>query len=78
LILHCCTLAKQGQAKGRNIKKRSKRVHTELEGVRKMEKTAVTPTQVEMLKDTNDDDDVHSRGVAKELTLSILLPYFHF
>jgi hypothetical protein len=49
-------------------------VHTELEGDRKMEKTAVTPTQVEMLKDTN-NDDVHSRGVAKELTL---LPHFHF
>jgi hypothetical protein len=63
---------------GRNINKRSKRVHTELEGDRKMEKSAVTPTQVEMLKDTNDDDDhdddVHSRRVAKELSLSILLP----
>jgi hypothetical protein len=36
------------------------------------EESSVTPTQEEMLKDTNDDDDndddVHSRGVARELT----------
>jgi hypothetical protein len=38
------------------------------------EESSVTPTQAEMLKDTNDDDDnddeddIHSRGVARELT----------